>query len=420
MDAYALAKHPEAMKVVTRLREKGHEAYFAGGYFRDRFLGRAPNDADVATSARAEEVMKLFTRSVPVGIQFGVVRVVFGQGDSVTNVEVATFREDLAYEDGRRPTGVKHATAREDAQRRDFTINGVFWDPIEEKTHDHVGGEDDLVKGVVRAIGDPDARFDEDKLRILRAPRFAGRLGFRLDEKTAASARRRVAEVKQVSAERIRDELDKMLLDPNRARAFRLVRDLGLATVTLPGVGAETLDRAERVLAELPRQKLPRPLVWAALFFGTDPKVADELLTGLRASNADREEALRLLEDEPRIRAIGELRLAGQKRLLLRADAPLLLELARAVALATTGDLEPLRAARLRREAFLAEAGSSALGAPPLLRGNDLRDLGLKPGPRFKELLQVAEDARLEGIATTRDELVVWLRAHRPDFFVPA
>ncbi|HZU99280.1 MAG TPA: CCA tRNA nucleotidyltransferase [Planctomycetota bacterium] len=413
MDAYALEHFPEAVKVVSRLREKGHEAYFAGGYFRDRFLGRRPNDVDVATSAEPGQVQAIFTRTVPVGVQFGVIKAVFGD----EHVEIATFREDEGYTDGRRPTGVKFSGPEADARRRDFTINGVFWDPVTEKSLDFVGGEEDLVKGVVRAIGDPDARFDEDRLRILRAPRFAGRLGFRIDAATAESARRRAKEVTVVSAERIREELEKMLLDPERARSLALVRSLGLGPVVLPQLDQAALDRAERVLAELPRRKLERPLVWAALLGGIAEKAADELLAALRASNADREEALALLRDEPRVRAFGAMRLADQKRLLLRADAPLLIELGRAVALATTGDLEPLRAATLRRTAFLAETGPSALSAPPLVRGNDLKDLGIKPGPRFKELLALAEDARLEGLARTQAELVAWLRANRPDFF---
>src|SRR5579883_3380299 len=185
MDAYALEHFPEAVKVVSRLREKGHEAYFAGGYFRDRFLGRRPNDVDVATSAEPGQVQAIFTRTVPVGVQFGVIKAVFGD----EHVEIATFREDEGYTDGRRPTGVKFSGPEADARRRDFTINGVFWDPVTEKSLDFVGGEEDLEKGVVRAIGDPDARFDEDRLRILRAPRFAGRLGFRIDAATAAPAR---------------------------------------------------------------------------------------------------------------------------------------------------------------------------------------------------------------------------------------
>jgi poly(A) polymerase len=414
MDAYALEHFPESMRVVSRLREKQHEAYFAGGYFRDRFLGRKPNDVDVATSARPDEVRALFSRTVPVGVQFGVIRVVLGD----VNIEVATFREDLAYEDGRRPSAVKHATAEEDAKRRDFTINGVFWDPVAEASLDFVGGGEDLVRGVVRAIGDPDARFDEDKLRILRAPRFAGRLGFRIDERTRESIRRRAMDVKQVSAERIREELEKMLLDPNRARTLALVRELGLAPAILPALDERALDHAERVLACLPSKRVARALAWAALFSGGVPlEAVDAALAQLRCANKDREEALALLVEEPRLRTIGELRLADQKRLLLRDDAPLLLELARAVALAGPGDLEPVRVARLRRAAFVAERGATALESDPLLRGSDLKDLGLKPGPRFKELLQLAEDARLEGLATTREELVAWLRANRPDFF---
>jgi poly(A) polymerase len=415
MDAYALEHWKEAVKVVTRLRERGHEAYFAGGYFRDRFLGRRPNDVDVATSAKPEAVRALFSRTIPVGEQFGIVIVQLGD----ERVEVATFRTDAHYEDGRHPTSVTFASAEADAQRRDFTINGVFWDPIAEETHDFVGGQEDMIAGVVRAIGDPNARFDEDKLRILRAPRFAARLGFRIETKTHDAAKRRAFEVTAVSSERIRDELDKMIVDPNRARAIDLVRELDLPAHVLPELDADALARGRAVLAELPREKAPRPLAWAALLSGTSPEKAFDLMDRLRSSNADRDEAVALLRDQARVHAIGELRLADQKRLLLRPDAPLLLELARAVALATTGNLEGLRAATRRRAAFLAEKGPSAGSAPPLLKGNDLRDLGLKPGPRFKEMLSFAEDARLEGRALTREALVSLLRAEKPELFSP-
>ncbi len=208
-----------------------------------------------------------------------------------------------------------------------------------------------------------------------------------------------------------------MLVDPNRARTLALVRSLGLAPVVLPELAEGHLDQAERVLAELPRRKIPVELAWAALGAGASAEAVDQLLVSLRCSNKEREDAVALLRDAPRVLGIGEVRLAEQKRLLLREDAPLVLELARALAVAGSGDLEPVRVARLRRAAFLAESGSTALGAAPLLRGGDLKDLGLKPGPRFKELLALAEDARLEGIARTREELVEWLRANRPDFF---
>ena len=425
MDAYAATRFKEAVRVLGRLREKGFEAYFAGGYYRDRFLGREPNDVDVATNARPDQVRPLFSRTIPVGEQFGIVIVQLGD----ERVEVATFREDEGYEDGRRPTGIRFTTAREDAQRRDFTINGVFWDPVDETVHDFIEGRQDLVAGLVRAIGDPDARFDEDKLRILRAPRFAARLGFRVEARTFEAARRRAAEVAVVSQERVRDELEKILLDPTRSRGLELVLGLDLGPIVLPGFERDALARSLRVLAALPARKLPRTLVWGALLAGAmspassdspppAPSVEaalDALLLRLRLSNADRLGALALAREEHLVRAIGALRLAEQKRLLLREDAPLLLELARAVALATTGDLEGVRVARQRREAFRVEVGPSALASAPLLKGNDLRDLGLRPGPRFKELLAHAEEARLEGRARTREELVELLRVERPE-----
>lgn len=414
MDRYAEQNFPEAVSVIRRLRERGFEAYFAGGYFRDRFLGRRPNDVDVATNAVPDEVRKTFSRTIPVGEQFGIIVVQLG----AHRIEVATFRVDESYEDGRRPTSVRFTTAEADAQRRDFTINGVFWDPLTSETHDYVGGRDDLVRGLVRAIGTADARFDEDKLRILRAPRFAARLGFALEPATFEAARRRASEVEIVSAERVRDELDKMLEDPNRAQAIGLVADMGLVPHVLPELGLHrALDAGRAILAELPRRKLPRPLAWAALLAALPDSTIESLLVRLRVSNDDRAAVRALVRDRGLARAPGQLALPEQKRLLLRDDAPHLLELARAEALATTGDLEGLRAAHSRRLAFLEETGVSALSSPPLLRGNDLRDLGLRPGPRFKELLDLAERARLDGRARTRDELVAILRAERPDFW---
>jgi poly(A) polymerase len=415
VDRYAEEHFPEPLAVVRRLRERGHESYFAGGYFRDRFLGRRPNDVDVATSARPDEVRGAFARTIPVGEQFGIIVVQLGQH----RVEVATFREDDRYEDGRRPTSVRFSTAEADARRRDFTINGVLWDPLAAESRDFVGGRDDLVRGVVRAIGTPDARFDEDKLRILRAPRFAARLGFAIEPATFEAARRRAREVAIVSSERIRDELVKMLEDPSRARAIDLVVALGLAPVVLEELDPPTLAAGRAVLAELPRRKLARELTWAALLSGAPESAAQVLLERLRSSNDERANVAALVRDLPRVERAHDLRLAEQKRLLLGAKASLLLELARARALATTGDLEGVRFAAARRRVFLDEEGVTAVGAPPLLRGNDLRELGLKPGPRYKELLELAELARLEGRARTKDELVDLIRAERPDFFEP-
>ena len=221
--------------MVRRLREANHEALWAGGCVRDELLGLTPKDYDVATSARPEEVRKLFRRTIAVGMSFGVVDVIGPRHDhGHLTIEVATFRSDVSYSDGRHPDAVVFSSAREDALRRDFTINGMFYDPLDDRLIDYVGGQDDLRAGVLRAIGDPRQRFDEDKLRMLRAVRMATRFGLAFDPATEAAVKALAGEIRVVSAERIADELRKMLADPRRARGMSLFFELGLAAVVLP------------------------------------------------------------------------------------------------------------------------------------------------------------------------------------------
>ena len=387
-----------ALGVVERLRALGHEAYFAGGCVRDRLLGRAASDVDVATSARPEEVRRAFKRTIPVGIQFGIV-IVLHERD---RVEVATFRVDGDYQDGRRPTSVQFTSAEEDARRRDFTVNGLFWDPLEDRVLDFVGGVDDITRGLIRAIGDPQARFDEDRLRILRAPRFAAALGFQLDPATAAAARARAGEVRVISPERIHAELVKMLDKPTRARGAALCRELGLFEAVLPEA---TLDppRAERALASLPPDA-PRELAWAALLHPAGPAASEAALRRLRASNQERELVTALVAALPAAQGLAERSLAEQKRLLRRPEWELVPELLRATELAGEGDLEPYRYLRLRQAAYAADHGPAGLRAAPLLRGGDLQGAGLAPGPHFSRLLAAAEEAQLLGRVRTREE----------------
>ena len=224
----------DAIAVVRELREAGHESVFAGGCVRDEVLGNAPYDYDIATSATPEEVLALFKRTVPVGAAFGVVRVLIGDHE----FEVATYRTEGGYSDGRRPDTVSWATARDDVLRRDFTINGLLLDPLEGEgtVIDHVGGLDDLRDGVIRAIGEPDERFEEDKLRLLRAVRFAARLKFTVEERTWEALRARAHQITSVSVERIRDELERMCTQSAPSEAFRLLRDSGLWGHVLPEI----------------------------------------------------------------------------------------------------------------------------------------------------------------------------------------
>lgn len=379
-------------KVVEVLQELGHEAVYAGGCVRDRLLGRRASDVDIATSARPNAVRRAFRRTNMTGEQFAVVRVrLMGE-----EVEVATFRGDEEYHDGRRPSGIRYADAVEDAARRDFTINGLFYDPIADEVQDFVGGQQDLRLGLVRAIGDPEDRFAEDRLRILRAPRFAAALGFRLEPATAEAARRHAPEVTCVSQERIHIELAKILESPARARGVRLCGDLGLLEVVLPAA-ADGVEAAAAALAALPRDA-SLPLAWAALLHGAGPAAADAALAGLRSSNKVRERAVALLEGLETVRDLPERPVADQKRSLrpdwTRAELPVLV---RAVALAGDGDLEPLRYLLSRQAAYAAEDGPAAPAAAPLVRGADLKQAGLPPGERFGRILRAVEDAQLEG-----------------------
>ncbi|MBI3723687.1 hypothetical protein HY251_07000, partial [bacterium] len=233
---------------------------------------------------------------------------------------------------------------------------------------------------------------------------------------TAAAAKRRAREVSSVSHERIREEIDKMLSDPNRARAAALLSELDLAPVVFQEVDAPSFALGRSVLAELPRE-VPRALAWAALLAGVDARTADALLVRLRSSNADREAICALVRDRKRARSIGELRLADRKRLLLRGDAPALLELARAEAVATKQDLSGLALSHAKRQEFQEETGPHALASPPLVRGNDLKDMGLPPGPHFREILDYAENARLEGRAKDKESLLAAIRAEHPEWF---
>ncbi len=394
--------------VVGVLREAGHEGLYAGGCVRDRLLGRVPNDYDVATDAEPDQVQGLFKRTLAVGEQFGIVIVRYrGQ-----QIEVATFRTDGDYSDGRRPDSVAYTRSpAEDAQRRDFTVNGLFFDPIAEEVRDHVEGVADVIAGRIRAIGDPRQRFSEDRLRILRAPRFAAVLGFRLEEETAAAGKAMAGEIASsgVSPERIRVELLKLLKCPGRARGWRWCRELDLLPVVFasaPGAVAGA-ERAERALAELPaslsaEQVLGLP--WAAALHTASLSEAEATLRALRCSNKEREATLRLLRALEQAREFPRLTLSAQKRLLRQVDPAELALLLRATELAHEGDLRAYRQLQARRAAFAEEVGPARIDAKPLVMGKDLGKAGIKPGPVFGRVLPLVEEAQLEGRVRTKQE----------------
>ena len=429
-----------AADIVRRLRAAGHEAYLAGGCVRDRLLGREPQDYDVATAAPPETVREIFPRTVPVGAQFGVILVV--EGDE--RFEVATFRSDDAYVDGRRPTAVHFGSAREDACRRDFTINALFEDPLTGKIHDFVGGIADLRAGVVRAIGDAAARIAEDRLRMLRAVRFAARLGFRLDDATQTAIVAAAPTLPDIAAERIGDEVVKILTEGCARRGFELLDDAGLLAVILPEVArmrgvaqspdhhpeGDVWEHTLRLLDQLPSgadetlalgallHDVAKPLCAGVkgdriTFYGHPSVGADlavEICRRLRRSRATWERVDYLVRHHLRLVQAPEMRLATLKKMLGEDGFPELAHLARLDALASSGDLRYV----LFCERRAAELGAEALRPPRLLAGADLIALGYRPGPRIGEILRALEDAQLEGEVQTRGDAEALVRSRFP------
>ncbi|MCK9588898.1 MAG: CCA tRNA nucleotidyltransferase [Terrimicrobiaceae bacterium] len=429
-----------ATRIVRRLREAGHEAFFAGGCVRDRLLGRAAHDIDVATSAHPEEVQKLFSRTVAVGAQFGVI-VVLEDG---MEFQVATFRADGVYLDGRRPESVTFTTAEGDAQRRDFTVNGLFFDPLEGKTLDFVGGEADLRAGIIRCIGKPADRFREDKLRLLRGVRFAAALGFQIDPSTWQALRELAPSIVSVSAERIRDELGKIFLHPSRLRGFDLLDESGLLEILLPEVtrmkGCEQPPEFHpegdvfvhtRLMLSLLPGTVSIPLVFSVLLHDIGKPAAfqrDETgrirfngheslsaaMTGqiferLRFSNAQTEAAVTAVQNHMAFKDVQHMRVATLKRFLARPTIDDELELHRVDCLGSHGLLDNYDFLQAKREEFSREP----LIPPPLVTGRDLISMGWNPGPLFKRILDAVQVRQLEGSLTSRAEAMAWVASRR-------
>ncbi len=438
------ATDPEtaARAVAARLRGAGFQALFAGGCVRDRLRGVAPKDWDVATDARPEDVQRLFRRTVAVGAAFGVIRVREGGGE----FEVSTFRADGVYLDGRRPEEVRFTTAREDAKRRDFTVNGLFLDPADDRIIDYVGGQADLVAGVLRAIGDPAARFREDKLRLLRAVRFAATLGFQVEEQTWAAVREMAPAIGAVSAERIRDELVKMFTAPTRVRALDLLDDSGLLRVLLPELDAchgceqppqwhpegDVFVHTRLMLSLLPAT-VSVPLVFSVLFHDigkpptarADPdgrvrfngheyvgaEMTERIMGRLRFSRAEIDDTVTGVANHMAFKDVQNMRTATLKRFLARPTMDDELELHRVDCAGSHGFLDNLDFLRAKREEFAHEP----LIPVPFVNGRDLIAMGLKPGPAFGEILEAAMTRQLEGGFADRETALAWLRAEHGD-----
>jgi poly(A) polymerase len=443
-----------AVAVVDRLQQAGHRALFAGGCVRDLVMGRAPDDYDIATSARPDEVQRLFRRTIAVGASFGVV-VVVGRHDE-GQVEVATFRTEGPYSDGRHPDRVEFSTPEADAARRDFTINGMFFDPVRDELLDFVGGRTDIQGRVLRAIGNPRERFNEDKLRLFRAVRFAARFQFELDPATEAAVREMAGQISVVSPERIGQELRRLLVDPNRVVGLGLADRVGLLPVILPEVGAmhgvpqgkpvqptgDLWDHTMLVLEKLDdawratTQSLGRPhattLPSFALALGTllhdvgkpatmdrnggrltfyhhehvGCRIAGVVARRLRLSNAERERIEWLVEFHQYLSDAKQMRLAKLKRTLVHEGIAELLALHRADAIASTGTAEHVDYC----ERLLRELPQTELDPPPLVTGHDLVRLGLEPGPAFKNILDRVREAQLDGAARSKKQAIALVK----------
>ena len=422
-------KRQAATDIVHRLRDAGFSAFLVGGCVRDIVMGLVPKDYDVATSAQPAQLVEIFPNSLTVGAQFGVVIVPREEG----NVEVATFRSDGLYVDGRHPVQVEYAkSAEEDVRRRDFTINGLLYDPVEEKVLDYVHGQADIRGRRIRTIGNPYQRFSEDRLRMLRAVRFAARFNFELDSAAADAIRELASEIQMVSAERIRDEILKILTEGHARRGFELLDSTNLLEQVLPEVkamqGVEQppefhpegdvwthtlmmLDGLESPTPTLalgvllhdvgkPRTFVVRERIRFDNHVEVGAKMAEEICKRLRLSCLDSERVVELVRHHLRFKDFPQMKKSTQIRFLRMDGFSEHLELHRLDCLASHGKLNNYNLAK----EMLSQIPDPQISPPRLLSGEDLIDDGYKPGPRFKQILQAVEDAQLEGEITTLED----------------
>ncbi|HSZ76412.1 MAG TPA: CCA tRNA nucleotidyltransferase [Chthoniobacterales bacterium] len=436
-------RYDVAASIVRELQEHTYVAYFAGGCIRDALLNIPPKDIDIATSASPEQVQALFHRTIPVGIQFGVVRVRVAEME----FEVATFRSDGIYLDGRHPSAIRFSTPEQDAARRDFTINGMFYDPLSERLIDYVTGREDLAGKLVRAIGQPSRRFAEDRLRMLRALRFAAVLGFEIEAGTWSAIRADAQEIAIISPERIRDELLKMLVNPNRLRGFDLLDQSGLLAVILPEIEAlKGCDQPEqfhpegdvfvhtRLMLSLLAPEASGPQVLAVLlhdigkprvrsfdpvdrrirFNGHDrvgAEMAEKVMTRLRFPRHEIDQVVDAVSNHMVFKDVRQMRPAKLRRFMARPHFGIELELHRIDCAGSHGDLENYHFLINKESEFAQEP----LIPARLVRGDDLIAMGLKPGPRIGELLEAVQTAQLEGEIKTRREALELLRTMLED-----
>src|SRR6266516_1985144 len=426
-----------ARRVAARLREDGHIAYFAGGCVRDMVRGLAPKDYDIATDARPEVVQKLFPRTYAVGAHFGVIIVL----ENDFQFEVATLRSDEAYIDGRHPTAVHFSSPKEDARRRDFTINGMFLDPASNKVIDLVGGQADIGAKLVSAIGEPGQRLAEDRLRMLRAVRFATALDYQIDKRTWDALVASASSINQISAERIREEVVRIFLSSNRVRGWDLLDASGLMRAILPELEAmkgvlqpeqfhpegDVFVHTRLMLSMLP-EKVSVPLVFEVLFHDVAKPVTatvdktgrirfnehdrigaemtEKIMRRLRFSGAEIEATVEMVRQHMVFKDAPKMRVARLKRFMARSTFDDELELHRVDCQGSHRMLDNYEFLLRKRQEFADEP----IIPPPLVRGDDLITLGLKPGPKFGEILEAVETRQLEGHLRTREEALEWVK----------
>jgi poly(A) polymerase len=427
-----------AVEIVRRLQAAGFAAFWVGGCVRDFLLGREPQDFDIATNAKPEEIEKLFKRTIAVGRKFGVMVVV----ENKLQFQVATFRAEADYQDGRRPEKIVFANAEADASRRDFTVNGLFYDPLTKKIHDWVGGEKDLRAKIIRTIGKPEERFGEDHLRLLRAVRFAAQLGFEIEPETFAAVKSLAPKIKLISAERIRDELLKLFSPPHAARGLLLLRDSGLLEHILPELAAtisceqspdyhpegSVFEHIKLMLENLPPDSNDL-LPWTALlhdiakpvtaekdlqtgsihFYGHEKigaEMARTILNRLRFPKKQIDEIVACVLHHMQFKDVKQMRKSTLRRLLLRETFPLELELHKLDCLGSHGDLELCDFLIQQSEELEKEPAIR----PPLLTGKDLIALGMKPGKELGALLHEIREKQLQDELKTPRQAKAWVK----------
>ena len=429
-----MSQKDKAIGIVKRLCNEGYESYLAGGCVRDMLLGKTPQDYDISTNAKPDEIAKIFSKTIPVGAQFGVLLVMIES----EAFEVASFRHDGPYLDGRRPTHVRYGSLQEDILRRDFTINGMVYDPITGQIIDLVGGREDVERKLVRAIGNPRSRFEEDRLRMVRAVRFAASLDFTIESETFDAIRELASTVKQISWERIGEEITRILTEGGAKRGFELLDRTGLLKILLPEIEAmkgveqspdyhpegdvfthtmltlSHLDSPTETLAygcllhDVAKPVCIRRDEHRLTFYGHTEKgaeMAEELLKRLKRSRATWERVAYLVRNHLRHVQAPQMRLSTLKRFLGEDGIDELLELARIDALSANGDLQHYRFCKQK----LTELEEEEIHPEPLLRGRDLIAMGFSPGPTFHIILKQVEEAQLGGELSSREEAMEWV-----------